>query len=260
MKQKILIFVFFSFLIISCNNAEKNEKNKNKDNTKQTLLAELPEFPIDTFIDARDNKKYAIIKIGNQTWIKGLIKYKTIKGRMYRDNLYNWNAAANACPQSFKIPSEKDWYELFHYVYTTVIKKSSPDLIKKVSNSGCKLYCNECKNTYRNDFPCEFDINKTIANFDSTTFSKQKEFKLNEMVLMHLFLENIGFCTYGSGFKYQGGTGTDDYSYFWTSSTDYAGDHKYMKIYNGMFANGDYSFLIKFNDNYGCNLKCLKIN
>ncbi len=109
MNLRLIILLASTILIIfSCRN-----KINNSNETSSALLEELPKFNIDTFIDIRDNKKYATIKIGSQTWIKGIIKYNATKGRIYRGYLYDWNAATNACPLSYNIPSEKDWSFLF---------------------------------------------------------------------------------------------------------------------------------------------------
>ncbi len=267
MKLKFSVIIL-SFFFYSCGNGNKEvrdnkgiEQNKLA-NTETNLLDELPKFLIDTIIDERDNKKYSTIKIGNQIWIKGLINYKTTKGHRFRDCLYDWDAATNACPASFKIPSENDWSELFQYVYDSIIKKSSPKLIKKLSGDIENFNCNECTEKHRRaGLPYGFRLDTTIFKLGKYDFLKIKNNRANEMVLMFLYLERIGFCTSGSGFKYNGGVGVDDYSYFWTSTIDQSGAQRYIPIYTGDYCRGcGYSFTMPYSNSFGFNLKCIKKN
>ena len=237
------------------------DKN-NSEAIKQPLLSELPLFPIRTFVDSRDNKTYSSITIGKQTWTSSFILYKSNKGRMFLKELYDWNAAIDACPQTFRIPSDSDWNELFNYVYDSIIKKSSPELIEKLSQHTENIQCNECKGKNRKaGVRYGFRLDSTIANFSKYDFLKIKENYGDEMIVIFLFLERIGFCTLGSGFKYDGGLGVDDYSYFWSSTTDNSGDHKYIRIYTGEYCQGcGYAFSMPYNNNFGFNLKCIKTN
>lgn len=255
----LLVLVLFLF-------ACKNKKDGNNENTQSSqegisLIDEMPKFPIDTIIDSRDKKRYEVIKIGNQTWTKGVIKYKSPKGGMFRDYLYNYEAASNACPKSFMIPSEEDWNALFHYVFDSVIVKSSPKLIASLSTSSMSFACNECKGNFKaGELPTRFDIAKTIKELAKEDFSKFFSSGAG-MAIMFLYLENMGFCTAGSGFKYKGGLGKDDYSYFWTSSKAKNGNHKFIRLYSGSYCEGcGYKFSMPYNDNAGYNLKCIKTN
>lgn len=267
MKLKFSIIIL-TLIFISCNNSN-NEVNDNKlkEHNKlmeiqSKLLNELPKFILDTFIDERDSKKYLTIKIGNQIWTKGIIKFNSTNGHIYRNSLYNWEAANNACPNSFKIPSEKDWSDLFQYIHDSIIKKSSPKLIEKLSRNLETFECNECKEKHRNaNLPREFRLDKTISKLDNYDFMEIINIREDEMVLMFLYLERIGFCTSGSGFKYNGGLGVDDYSYFWTSTIDNSGNHKYIPIYTGDYCRGcGYRFEMPYNNKFGFNLKCIKSN
>ncbi|MEI8045800.1 MAG: FISUMP domain-containing protein [Bacteroidota bacterium] len=257
MKTTILL-LFFTIYLISCQNKSEKKDKRSADTIKQPLLSEIPICPTETFVDKRDKKNYSLITIGKQTWTCGIIEYKTNRGRMYRDHLYDWEAAIDACPQSFRIPSESDWHELFHHVYDSIIKKSSPQLIERLLGNAQNIHCNECKGKYRRTgLPPTFRLDLAIAKFDD--FLKIKETRGDEMVIMFLFLERMGFCTSGSGFKYQGGTGVDDYSYFWSSSTDSSKDHKFVPIYTGQYCQGcGYKFSMPYNNNFGFNLKCVK--
>jgi uncharacterized protein (TIGR02145 family) len=104
----------------------------------------------DTFTDLRDNNVYKTIKIGNQVWMAENLRYlpsvvgpetgpKTSSDLtpyyyVYGYNgtniseakatanystygvLYNWPAAASACPEGWHLPSNEEWTELINYL------------------------------------------------------------------------------------------------------------------------------------------------
>lgn len=257
-----IIYAFFIIYFTSCQNKPEKKDNKSSDAIKHTMLSELPLCPVDTFVDIRDKNIYSLIRIGKQTWTKGIIKYKPNKGKVFHSYLYNWDAAIDACPQTFKIPSDNDWSDLFRYVYDSIILRSSPQLIENLSEDTQNMYCNECKEKLRKaGLPYGLRLDSTIAKFTNYEFLKILENRGNEMAIMFLYLERMGFCTSGSGFKYQGGLGLDDYSYFWSSTTDNQKNHKYIPIYTGYYCQGcGYKFFMKYNNDFGFNLKCIKKN
>jgi len=66
------------------------------------------------FTDPRDGNEYAIIKIGEQTWFTEDLTYTSPDFISYLNNatngrLYNWDAAINACPSGWHLPSDNDW-------------------------------------------------------------------------------------------------------------------------------------------------------
>ncbi len=104
-----------------------------------------------------------------------------------------------------------------------------------------------------------YELDATIQHLGDFNYDQFVAHGREEEKLISLFLEQIGFCTYGTGFKVGSTMGIDDYAYFWTSTKDKAGDSKYMPIFTGDYCQGcGYSFSMPYNNKSRYNLKCLK--
>ena len=72
------------------------------DKLVEALLANVGSIVgVNTFIDPRDNSRYRIRHIGNQTWLVQDLSYQQVK--------YTWRDAGTVCPNGWRLPGNADW-------------------------------------------------------------------------------------------------------------------------------------------------------
>jgi uncharacterized protein (TIGR02145 family) len=89
------------------------------------LLFVLPTYavkPSNSYKDPRDKQKYRTIKVGDRIWFADNLNYKMDGSFCYKEDesncqaygrLYTWDAAVNACPQGFHLPTDDDFQSLW---------------------------------------------------------------------------------------------------------------------------------------------------
>jgi len=86
-----------------------------------TAIEKEDDNVINTFTDTRDNQKYKLVKIGNQTWMAENLNFSMDGAWCYDEKqeycdkygkLYTWDAAQKACPDGWRLPSDEEWKDL----------------------------------------------------------------------------------------------------------------------------------------------------
>ena len=105
-----------------------------------------PEFL--TITDARDGQLYQVVKINQRYWMAENLNYEIEDSWCY-DNasvncdvfgrLYSWEAALQACPSGWRLPTDKEWLEMIEYFdpnFNQVSSSASYEALINGQNSG----------------------------------------------------------------------------------------------------------------------------
>ncbi|MEM6801323.1 MAG: FISUMP domain-containing protein [Bacteroidota bacterium] len=93
----------------------------NIDSAQTDLQPSLGEKKADSFVDKRDQERYAYIKLGGLYWMKENLRYEAVSSECYKGEaenceaygrLYAHSDISTACPEGWRLPTTADWKAL----------------------------------------------------------------------------------------------------------------------------------------------------
>jgi len=158
-----------------------------------------------TIVDSRDGQSYNWVNIGGQVWLAQNLNFNATNSWSYENSvsnlygrLYTWDAAQNACPAGWHLPSDDEWKQLEMSI--GMMEYSTENMGLRGTQEGSKIKASE----------------GWSSGGGGTNSSK-----LNILA---------------GGFKptqYDNFTGKDYFAYYWTSTTESAEFAMYRKLYYG---------------------------
>lgn len=107
MKNSLFcVLIFVAFFLASCGNSDNSATSSSNDNMGQ-------------FTDSRDGQTYKTVTIGTQTWMAQNLNYEMENSFCGDDGCakfgryYKWEAAMDACPSGWHLPTMDEFETLF---------------------------------------------------------------------------------------------------------------------------------------------------
>ena len=149
-------FCFKDFILPLCNGERYNLDSSvclgtgsgEKVYKRKAIWHLMPNGDYDVFVDRRDLQAYYAVKIGERYWMVENLNYETDDSYCYDDDstncaqygrLYTWEAAKNACPEGWHLPSADEWDALYDHVAQEVGSENGIMALKMASGwTGCE--------------------------------------------------------------------------------------------------------------------------
>jgi uncharacterized protein (TIGR02145 family) len=173
-----------------------------------------------TFTDARDNKTYKTVTIGNQTWLASNLNYKTAGSWCYYDSarfcktfgrLYSLEAARKACPAGWHLPSSDEWLKLVEktggksiaggYMKEAGFDHWKKSDVKATNASGFKALPGGYKDALSNNF---FKMGEEAVYWSSTNMNNNEKYGWSLFLQYSsnsVFIENITLSDSRNGYS-----------------------------------------------------------
>lgn len=116
------VLTLSALCLVACKELDSHYENRGllkvKKDSEKAVVYDHAQF----FIDPRDNLSYPIVNIGLQVWMAANLNYEMSGSYCSKNRLktycakyghiYSWEAAKNACPAGWHLPSKAEWETL----------------------------------------------------------------------------------------------------------------------------------------------------
>ena len=112
MKWTHIFYVLIIFFLVEQGNTTTNQKIE-----KSIAIKANDSVAVDSFLDIRNNKKYALIKVDNLWWFNQDLDFDTPTSEYFdsknkefsKSRLYFYKDAVKACPKGWRLPTLKEF-------------------------------------------------------------------------------------------------------------------------------------------------------
>lgn len=135
-----IFFIFFGFMV-SCDGESTKKVDSSSNNfLTQAEYDERLKFS-GTFTDSRDSQNYKWVRLKDgKKWMAQNLNYKISDSYCYNNDsvnckkygrLYTWEAAKKACPNGWRLPTDREWWKM-----TSYYGKPYNDMIGQLKNQN----------------------------------------------------------------------------------------------------------------------------
>ena len=211
-------------------------------------------YPVNSFVDSRDNNEYSYVEIGNLYWMAENLRWagtatepvgagyasSDIMGETLYGRLYTWNDATNGetksglgsgpqgiCPEGWSIPTNEDWID-----FATIL------------NNGIELpFIDNWKGLGEKVIPEDALFNdNSIWPFSGNTWPSNK-YSWNALLAGNCVND---YCNYD---------GIDKYAFWWSSTEKDSQNANYRYIY---YDQPDFPLNFTTKSGFGASVRCVK--
>ena len=147
------------------------------------------------FQDERDGKEYRTVFVGKQEWMSEYLDYDMIGSNKEKGmRRYKWNAAKNACPAGFRLPTKRDWKTMVDFINESFGKSEKLEPPKETDPPVGYLKCVTCK-SYHDAFT-EF-LKMDASDFSEFGFVGHGSWLFDEKSRSQAYMINMRRSDYG---------------------------------------------------------------